>query len=236
MENNLEFIKHGFELKKSKSYKQAIEMFYKALELENNNVEVLFQLGELYFMLHNFERAEHYFNQTLKFNSTHQEALKFLCKIYFISDKFEDAMNYARKLVEINQNSENIILIIDCASKLQDKKTIENLEKYQDLNVQKRIAKAYYDMRCPNEALKILENFKNDTEALIILGKIYFDRNEIEKAKEIFLMIKNCNDNSDVLNFLGLFAIDDGELILTSQMPISITAGTKKLSILILMQ
>ncbi|MBQ2611095.1 tetratricopeptide repeat protein, partial [bacterium] len=65
MENILTYIRKGFEYKNNGSYKQAIEMFYKALELENNNVEILFQLGELYFLLDNMERAEHYFKQVL---------------------------------------------------------------------------------------------------------------------------------------------------------------------------
>ena len=43
----IDYIKQAFELKESKNYKPAIEMLYKALEIENDNVEILFQIGEL---------------------------------------------------------------------------------------------------------------------------------------------------------------------------------------------
>ena len=53
MENSqsIEYIKQAFELKESQLYKPAIEMLYKALEIENDNVEILSQIGELYFLL-----------------------------------------------------------------------------------------------------------------------------------------------------------------------------------------
>ena len=49
MENtqSLQYIKQAFELKDKKFYKPAIEMLYKALEIENDNIEILFQIGEL---------------------------------------------------------------------------------------------------------------------------------------------------------------------------------------------
>ena len=57
----LEYIKHAFELKEQQCYKQAIEMLYKALEEESDNIEVLFQIGELYFLMGNSQRAIQYF-------------------------------------------------------------------------------------------------------------------------------------------------------------------------------
>ena len=56
MQETIEYIKQAFELKSQQCYKQAIEMLYKALEIENNNLEILFQLGELYFLLNNLLR------------------------------------------------------------------------------------------------------------------------------------------------------------------------------------
>ena len=37
------YIKRAFELKSQNCYKQAIEMLYKALEIESENLEILFQ-------------------------------------------------------------------------------------------------------------------------------------------------------------------------------------------------
>ena len=62
----LDYIKQAFELKNQGCYKQAIEMLYKTLETEIDNAEILYQLGELYFQLHNFPRAEKYIEKVLQ--------------------------------------------------------------------------------------------------------------------------------------------------------------------------
>ena len=41
MQETIEFIKQAFDLKSQKCYKQAIEMLYKALELENEKLALL---------------------------------------------------------------------------------------------------------------------------------------------------------------------------------------------------
>ena len=58
-ENSIDYIKKSFELKNSKLYKEAIEMLYKALELEEGraNTEIISQIGDLYVLLKNYERA-----------------------------------------------------------------------------------------------------------------------------------------------------------------------------------
>ena len=47
----LEYIREAFSLRSQELYKPAIELLYKALDMDNDNVEVLFQLGELYFFV-----------------------------------------------------------------------------------------------------------------------------------------------------------------------------------------
>ena len=43
----IDYIKQAFELKESKNYKPAIEMLYKALEIENDNEKIKKLLSEL---------------------------------------------------------------------------------------------------------------------------------------------------------------------------------------------
>ena len=78
MQEILEYIKQAFDLKSQKCYKQAIEMLYKALELESDNTEILFQLGELYFLLNNFQRSMQYLEKVLQNVPEHIESLKLL--------------------------------------------------------------------------------------------------------------------------------------------------------------
>ena len=65
----LEYVKQSFDLKAKGFYKQAIEMLYKALEIENDNNELLFQLGELYFLLNNYPRAVQYIEKIFKLST-----------------------------------------------------------------------------------------------------------------------------------------------------------------------
>ena len=78
MENlqSIEYIKQAFELRESKNYKPAIEMLYKALEIENDNVEILSQIGELYLLLNNYQRAMQYLEKALQINPSHINSLK----------------------------------------------------------------------------------------------------------------------------------------------------------------
>ena len=58
MQETLEYIKKAFDLKSQKCYKQAIEMLYKALEQESDNIEILLQLGELYLGVNKGQREK----------------------------------------------------------------------------------------------------------------------------------------------------------------------------------
>ena len=108
MQETIEFIKQAFDLKSQKCYKQAIEMLYKALELENDNPEILFQLGELYFLLRNLPRASHYLEKVLQKNENHIETLKLMQKIYVFSDEKELAFKTAEKIFELQQLIKNL--------------------------------------------------------------------------------------------------------------------------------
>ena len=63
----LEYIKDAFKLRDQKMYKQSVEMLYKALNMDNDNTEVLYQLGEVYSLMHNSERALGYLEQVLAY-------------------------------------------------------------------------------------------------------------------------------------------------------------------------
>ncbi len=94
MENNqsLQYIKQAFELKEQKYFKPAIEMLYKALELEGENIEILFQIGELYFLINNYSRALQYLDRVLSINNSHTETLKLLRTIKDRQDDYDEVL------------------------------------------------------------------------------------------------------------------------------------------------
>lgn len=120
MQEILEYIKQAFDLKSQKCYKQAIEMLYKALELESDNTEILFQLGELYFLRNNFQRSMQYLEKVLQNVPEHIESLKLLQKIYIYSNEKEKACEIAEKIYTIQNNTENLINLINVFSQVCD--------------------------------------------------------------------------------------------------------------------
>ena len=219
MQETIEFIKQAFDLKSQKCYKQAIEMLYKALELENDNPEILFQLGELYFLLRNLPRASHYLEKVLQKNENHIETLKLMQKIYVFSDEKELAFKTAEKIFELQKNPENLVELIKTSAKTNNFKKIEALENSDQTNdkVLFEIANAYYGNEdfatAKNKLEKALNINPQNDDALVLLGKIYFDENNFEKSKEIFNSFPKTTENAEVLNYLGLFALEDLKFI-----------------------
>ena len=80
-------LQEGFILKQKGHYKHAIEVFYKALELDNTSSELLLELADLYNLMGNEERALNYIEQILDKNPAHIEALKLLEKIFINKKK-----------------------------------------------------------------------------------------------------------------------------------------------------
>lgn len=219
MQETLEYIKQAFDLKSQKCYKQAIEMLYKALEAESDNIEILFQLGELYFLLNNFQRAVQYLEKVIAKNDKHIEALKILEKIFAFSNDYENAYETAEKIFGIEKTPSNLLELINIASKDKNLDKIKDFENSDILNdeVLYGIACAYYENGKLNEAKEKLENTlkinPENENALVLLGKIYFDESEFEKSKNIFNKFSKTSDNTEVLNYLGLFALEEMNFI-----------------------
>jgi tetratricopeptide (TPR) repeat protein len=114
MENNetINNIKQAFELKEQKYYKPAIEMLYKALETENDNIEILYQIGDLYFLMSNYERAQQYIDKALSINSSHEPSLKLSCNIKERLGDLDSALSITQKIFESNPGKNNLYELI----------------------------------------------------------------------------------------------------------------------------
>ena len=94
-------LQEGFALKNRGHYKHAIEVFYKALELDNTSSELLLEIADLYYKMQNEERALNYIEQILDKNPEHVEALKLF---FALKDKYKQ---------EINVNNSAVIIVDD---------------------------------------------------------------------------------------------------------------------------
>lgn len=219
MEENtqvLEYIKKAFELKEEQYYKPAIEMLYKALESENDNIEILYQIGELYFLMNNYSRALQYIEKVLKNSPKHIESLKLKRIIKKRQNEFDNVLNISQQLFEIDPNSENLKELIDILINLKLFTEIEKYKSSEFFNSEVKItcANAFYTNGEFEQANKLLQECDEDNEQVLLLkGKIAFDNHNEEEAKNIFSRISQNTQNPEILNFLGLFDIENMNFI-----------------------
>ena len=199
MENNevVEYITKSFDLKRQGFYKPAIEMLYKALNIENNNVEILSQLAELYYLLENHQRAKNYIEKTLEIDSNHVDCLKLMKNIYISEGDYEKALEAVSKIFEISKTSENLvekIKILNELNKFEEIKMLENLDFDFNDEILYQFAKASFKNKDYEKAIRLLEEAKNknpeNKELLPLLAEIYFLNNDFEKSRNLFEMLK----------------------------------------------
>ena len=208
-------IKRAFELKEQTCYKQAIEMLYKAIAIEPDNTDIMLQLGELYYLLENYPRAIQYGEQIISKDSGNLSALTLLKNVYLKQNEFYLAKEITEKIYSKEPTEDNLEILINIYGKLELFNEIDNrineIEKSEkcllsyakNLYNSSKIEKAYETVH------KILEINPDNEDAVILKGKILFDRNETEKAKEIFSKFDKYTQNPEVLNYQGLFALEE---------------------------
>jgi len=208
------YIKRAFELKSQECYKQAIEMFYKALETENNNVEILYQIADLYVLLNNYERSVQYLEKALQIDEAHLPALKLLCKVNQRQGFMKGALDFAKKVYSIQPDCVNLRELIKIFGNLEMFDEIADYREKMDDECLYEYALACYRHGKTEKAKELIAAASlNNDDMKILSGKISFDENDFEKSREIFNSFAKTSKDPDVLNYLGLFALEDMKFI-----------------------
>ncbi len=204
----------AFELKRKGYYKQAIELFYKMLAKENDNIEILSELGNLYYFLKNYDRAIHYTMKALEIDSTHINSLKNAKEIYTAKKNYPEASKFANKIYILTQSQEDLyefIKLLNIQKKYNEATGFADFIK--STPVGKEIAYSYYKLKKFDDAINILKNIENsedNKQYLELLCKIYFETNKIEEAKEVIKKLgKNNTKDVQTLNYIGLAKLDE---------------------------
>lgn len=211
----LDYIKKSFSLKSQGYYKPAIEMLYKALAIDCDNVEILAQLAHLYKLLDNFQRAVYYIEKVLDIDNKHLDCLFLLKEIHIQQGDLQLAKNISEKIYALQPNCENLSTHINILNKLDDFNEIKKFESSVAQPCDKvlyEIAFAYYNNYDFPKALELLnsayeKNNKND-QVMHLLGKIYYENNDFENSQQMFNKLAELNPSHEVLNYLGLFKLD----------------------------
>jgi tetratricopeptide (TPR) repeat protein len=193
----VDLIKKSFDLKNQGFYKPAIEMLYKALSIDNENLEILVQLGHLYKLLGNFQRSIYYIEKVLDINPNHLDCLYLLKEIYLHQNDLKSAKEISEKIYKIQPNPTNLAQKINILNKLHDFDEVKNIESSDsnlDSEVLYEIACAYCDNYDRQKALELLEtafkkNNKNE-KIMLMLAKLYYDNKEFEKSQKTFTDLK----------------------------------------------
>ncbi len=212
----VDYIKKSFELKNQGFYKPAIEMLYKALAIDTENLEILVQLANLYKLLGNFQRSIYYIEKVLEINSKHLDCMSLLEEIHLLQGNLESAKEVCEKIYEVQPTMPNLAKKINILNQLEifeEIKKIEHSVKEINDEVLYEIALAYYNNYDLSKALELLElgfakNDKNQ-KIMLLMGKIYYENKNFEKAKEIFTLLEQTNQNAEVANYLGLFKLNE---------------------------
>ena len=117
------------DLKARKEYEDAMIKVIELFELGYNDVDVMYELAEIYYITNDFERAATWVGKILEANNRHQETLLLAIKIYNDSKQSEKALPIIELLLSmidakfINENEEFFKGIIN--------KNIEQVANYK---------------------------------------------------------------------------------------------------------
>ena len=200
-------LQEGFALKSKGHYKHAIEVFYKALELDNTSTELLLELADLYLKIGNEEKALSYIDTILEKNPAHIEALKFLKNIFISKNAWQEAEQTAKNIYCVSHSGSDLAEIFKLL--IKQNKFDEIFEYNADMNdfvVVMEIARAYYYKKEFQKALDILLPFcdvnQENEDFLLLLGQIYYALNQKDKCFDFINKFKDLT--AEKLNFIGL--------------------------------
>ena len=205
----------AFDLKSKGYYKQAIEIFYKLLAKETDQIEILSEIGNLYYLLKNYDRALNYTNKALAIDENHIESLRILKEIYIEKVDYDNAAKISNKIYLLTQEQDDLAHFIKLLNKVGKSYQATGFVDYIDsLEVGLEIANSFCSVKKYDEAIEVLENIdeaQEGTKHLELLCKIYFETKQTEKAKEVLNKLKNNNEMKDaqILNFMGLAKLDE---------------------------
>lgn len=211
-ESSRDYIKQSFELKNLKLYKEAIEMLYKALgcsDVGDGALEIVSQIGDLYYILKNYDRAIDQYEKALEINKTHAHSLFQLCEIYFIQKKFDLALGLIKELCKNAPELENYVKYFKILYELNLFNEINELYMNLDYRLKDNPEILYIisfcEMHNKKELLeKIIQTEPNDIQAKFDLAIINFEEKDYDRAYTLFMQIIQKQDNATASYYLGL--------------------------------
>ncbi len=212
-EEKIELIKKSFQFKNLKQYKEAIEMLYKALEydeVQEDNVELLSQIGDLHILLNNRERALDEFQKALSINKNHKYSQQRCYDIYVADNNYTKALKIAKKMCDENKDAvsyKNYITALIKTEKYQEAIEVFNsLDESFKLNPDILYLISVISPEKKKFILKkVLEIDNLHKNANLDLAKIELESGNFQKAIQCCINVGD--DDPRALYYLGLIEV-----------------------------
>ena len=206
MENENKDIEQALDLFKKAEYKQAIDAFNKLLEKDNNNPNILNNIGLCYMKLAEDEKASEYFIKALSFNPKAVQTYINLADVYYRNDNIIEGINLLENGVTLMTDEIALkhylsrFYLKDCRYDLAMTQLFEildidseNLDAYWDLgNIQFELGD--YDSAVDNYE-NVLEKITTNAVMYYQTAITYEAADNIDKAISNHLKAISCNEN-----------------------------------------
>ena len=207
----IELIRKSFELKQSKQYKEALVMLYKALEYDDyneDNVELLSQIGEMHFLLGNYERALEEFLRALSINPQHTFSLQQCYKIYIEQGQIQKALKIAQDMFEKDKNPISCYCYFEALIKSDKKQDAISLFNTLDEDIKLDTDVLYLIAEISDSNKKelllkrIIELDETNERANIEMAQIEFERGNLSEVLKYCLNVDE--ENPMALYYIGV--------------------------------
>ena len=204
---------------KKKTYEELLFFAKKLFKLNSYNQLYNYQLGYAFELNNNSKEAIEYYQKCIELNGEDKKkALNNIGSIYLKRNKPKISLNYFLKANDLDKNDKIIINnILICYIKLRDEKNSDlyfNKAKNLDNNyIEFLFNKAEYLIlkNKLKEAIKILDENKNNSKFLITLLKLYFNVGQNDDGNKLLSETKDrIKNNPEFFNYYGLRSLYEG--------------------------
>jgi len=163
---------------KEKKFDQAIQLWQKSLQIDSQEVEVLYSLGIIHFELKKYEESIKYLNDLLELSPGHHKAMLIVGTAYIKLRKFDIAEDFIQKSIDIKPDQKLANLNLGAIYSVQ-KKFDQGIEMFK----------------------KVIDSHPNEVRAHLGLAKIYAILGQIEEANQYFKKVVELNPNGQLGNY-----------------------------------
>ena len=188
-----EYIQQGQSFQNKKEFNQAIQSYENAKELEPNNFEPYYLLGEIAHIQKKKSDAIELYQKAIELNPKHFESLAKLGEIYLFDEKLKDSIKYYQLAYELKPNSALVCYRLAENFK-KSARYDEAIEYYQKaLEINPDSAKTYYQLAIILDKLgkhsqareyrdRAIKIKPDSTFAWVKLGDVLTTQNKLDEA------------------------------------------------------